>query len=120
MMGNCGRLPRMFGLGESSPPSASANSALDQLVATENSRRAHANLPPLSKVAALEHAAQQLCPCCVCSSWHADRARSLITAAFLGLVDREQVLALFRRGLCCKGVVPAITYEPAPMLDARR
>jgi hypothetical protein len=93
---------------------------LNVLLEFENRRRAHVNLPPLSKVAALEHAAQQICPCCVCASWHADRARSLITAAFLGLVDRKEVLALFQRGLCCKGIVPAFTFEPAPTLDVRR
>jgi hypothetical protein len=108
----------MFSFGESPAPPP-ANPALDQLIATENSRRRHSGLPLLTGVALLEHAAQQLCPCCVCSSWHADRARSLITAAFLGLVDREQVLGLFRRGLCCKGVVPTFTYEPSPMVDAR-
>jgi hypothetical protein len=90
----------MFGLRESAPPPA--NSALDELVASENARRQHSDLPPLTGIALLEHAAQQLVPCCVCSAWQADRARSMIAASFIGLISRDEVLKLLARGMCCK------------------
>jgi hypothetical protein len=75
---------------------------LDDLVASENARRQHSGLPLLTGVALLEYAAQQLLPCCVCQEWQADKARSMIAASFIGLIDREQVLSLLGRGMCCK------------------
>jgi hypothetical protein len=75
---------------------------LDELVASENSRRSCYSQPPMTQMQELEFRAQQAIPCCVCQEWQADKARSMIAASFIGLISRDEVLKLLARGMCCK------------------
>jgi hypothetical protein len=94
---------------------------LDDLVASENERRARFGMAPLSSVDRLVFQAQQGLPCLTCGHWRSDTVRALVVACFLGLVPKSKIETLLARGMCCKHPgSPLLVYEPAPMLDARR